>query len=177
MHQYDCFNTTRPWCVCGDTAFHKACVGDAAETVDGRTFDTVEGQVAANGDVAKRNVLKMDVEGAEWDSLLAIPDHTLARIDQLAVEFHWIEVAHHRWVQDDRYVRTVQRREFFEIAHIHFNNTSCIGDLAPFPASVYEVLFVSRRLAVVDPSRRVGGPHPLDAPNSPSLPDCAPAPR
>ena len=178
VHQYDCFNTTQPACFFGETVFHAECVGDATETVEGRVFDTVKNQFARNGDRSKRIVLKIDVEGAEWDSLLSVPDEILAQIDQMAVEFHWMEDEAFHWVDDDRYLRVVQRlKQLFEIAHIHFNNASCIGDLAPFPTWAYEVLFVSKRLAVVDPSRKAGGPHPLDAPNNPSLADCQPASR
>ncbi len=123
-------------------------------------------------------MLKIDVEGAEWDALLSAPDEILEQIDQLAVEFHWIEDEHFRWVQEDKYLRVVQRlKQFFEVGHIHFNNASCIGDLAPFPTWAYEVLFVSKRLAVVDPSRQAGGVHPLDAPNNPSYADCQPGAR
>ena len=123
-------------------------------------------------------MLKIDVEGAEWDSLLSAPDEILEQIDQMAVEFHWMEDEHFRWVQDDKYLRVVQRlKQFFEVAHIHFNNASCVGDLAPFPTWAYEVLFVSKRLAVVDPSRKAGGLHPLDAPNNPSFADCQPSAR
>ena len=86
-----------------------------------------------------------------------------------------MEDGNFRWVQDDKHVRVMQRlRQFFEVAHIHFNNASCIGDLAPFPSWAYEVLFVSKRLALVDSSRKAGGLHPLDAPNNPSLADCQP---
>ena len=178
VHQYDCFNTRQPACFFGDTVFHAECVGDATKTVDGRVFHTIENQLARNGDGSKRIVLKMDVEGAEWDSILSVPDDILARIDQMAVEFHWMEDANHRWLQDERYLHVVRRlRQFFEVAHIHFNNSSCIGDLAPFPASAYEVLFVSKRLAVVDPSGKAGGVHLLDAPNDPSFADCQPAVR
>jgi hypothetical protein len=175
VHQYDCFNTAQPWCFIGDTVFHAECVGETTDTVHGRLFDTLQNQLARNGDSSGRIVMKMDVEGAEWDSLLSAPDEILARVDQMAVEFHWMEDTNHRWEQADRYVRVVQRlRQFFEIAHIHFNNASCIGDLGPFPAWAYEVLFVSKRLAVVDPSLTSGGLHPLDAPNNPSLADCQP---
>jgi hypothetical protein len=178
VHQYDCFDTTRPACYFGETVFHEECVGDTRETVDGRPFDTITNQFAENGDAEKRIVLKIDVEGAEWDSLLSAPDGVLQQIDQMAVEFHWLEDETFRWVGDEKYVRLVQRlRQFFEIAHIHFNNASCIGDLRPFPASAYEVLFVSKRLAVVDRTRKAGGLHPLDAPNNPSMADCQPQAR
>jgi len=178
VHQYDCFNTTQPACRNGNTVFHAECVGNTTATVEGRPFDTVRNQFARNGDSFKRIVLKIDVEGAEWDSLLSAPDETLEQIDQLVVEFHWMEDEAFHWVQDDKYLRVVRRlKEFFEVGHIHFNNSSCIGDLVPFPTWAYEVLFVSKRLAVVDPSRRAGGLHPLDAPNNPSLDDCQPKAR
>jgi hypothetical protein len=179
VHQYDCFDTTQPACRSGKTIFHDECVGDAGKTVDGRLFDTIESQFARNGDSSKRIVLKIDVEGAEWDSFLAVPDRILEQVDQIAVEFHWLEDEKFKWIQDDNHLRVVERlKQFFEVAHIHFNNASCVGDLEPFPSFAYEVLFVSKRLAVVDQSRKAeGGPHPLDARNNPSLPDCLPKVR
>jgi hypothetical protein len=175
VHQYDCFNATQPVCPRGRTVFHEECVGDTSAKLEGRLFDTIENQFTKNGDRRRRIVLKIDVEGAEWNSLLSTPDEVLAQIDQMAVEFHWLRDDADRWQQTDRYIRVVQRlKEFFEIAHIHYNNASCIGDLAPFPTWAYEVLFVSKRIAVVDRSASVGAPHPLDAPNNPAFPDCQP---
>jgi hypothetical protein len=168
VHQYDCFDTTQPACASGRTVFHAECVSDSSRSEEGRPFDTVASQLVKNGDSAKRIALKIDVEGAEWPSLLATPDDVLTQIDQLAVEFHWIE--------DQKSLAVVQRlKQFFQVAHIHFNNRSCIDGVEPFPAWAFEVLFVSKRLAVVDTSRRASGPHPLDAPNIPALPDCQPA--
>ena len=177
MHQYDCFNTDRPWCFRGETVFHEECVAGAASSMDGRPFDTVQSQFARNGDTAKRIVLKIDVEGAEWDSILAMPDATLQQIDQMAVEFHWEEDDALGWAHDTRYTRAVARlKQFFEIGHLHYNNASCVGDLAPFPSFAYEVLFVSKRLATVDRSRQPIGLHPEDAKNNWALPDCQASP-
>lgn len=175
VHQYDCFDTTRPACPRGDTVFHEECVGRTSGRIGGRLFDTMANQFGRNGDRARRVVLKMDVEGAEWDSLLSAPDDVLQQIDQMAVEFHWARDANGAWVDDDKHLHVVDRlKEFFEIAHVHFNNASCTGSLEPFPTWAYEVLFVSRRLAVVDPATPAGGLHRLDAPNNPSYPDCQP---
>ena len=114
VHQYDCFNTTQPACSTGETVFHAECVGDTTKTVEGRVFDTIKNQFARNGDSSKRIVLKIDVEGAEWDSLLSVPDATLEQIDQMAVEFHWIEDEKFRWVQDEKHLRVVRRlKQFF----------------------------------------------------------------
>jgi hypothetical protein len=178
VHQYDCFDATRPVCRGGSTIFHDECVGDTRRTVGARVFDTIAAQLAKNGDSSTRLVLKIDVEGAEWDSLLSVPDDVLQRIDQMAVEFHWQEDENFRWIGDEQHVRVIERlKQFFEIGHIHFNNASCVGDIAPFPSWAYEVLFVSKRLAVVDPHRTAGGLHPLDARNNPSYQDCQPKTR
>lgn len=178
VHQYDCFETTQPVCSTGNTIFHAECVGDTGKTVDGRVFDTIASQFAKNGDGAKRIVLKIDVEGAEWDSFLAAPDQVLNQIDQMTVEFHWQQNEKSEWIQDEKHLRAVQRlKQFFEVAHLHFNNGSCVENLAPFPSWAYEVLFVSKRLAVVEPSLEAGGLHPLDAPNNPSFQDCQPPVR
>jgi Methyltransferase FkbM domain len=175
VHQYDCFNLTRPQCASGHTVFHEECVGDSTKSEEGRVFDTIPNQFAKNGDGSKRIVLKIDVEGAEWDSFLSVPDETLQQIDQMAVEFHWLQDETSPWIQSEKYLRAVHRlKEFFEVAHIHFNNASCIGGLEPFPTWAYEVLFISKRLAVVDPARKAGGLHPLDAPNNPAFADCQP---
>ena len=174
----DCFDTTVPACPAGRTVFHAECVGDATRTTDGRPFDTIENQLAKNGDGSKRIVLKIDVEGAEWASFMALPDDVLRRIDQMSVEFHWLRDEQSQWLEPDSYRLVMQRlKQVFEVAHIHFNNAGCTGGLEPFPTWAYEVLFVSKRLAVVDPSRSVSGLHPLDALNDPSFPDCQPAAR
>jgi len=165
LHQYDCFNTTAPACPGGNTVFHAECVGDASKTEDGRFFDTLASQLAKNGDRGKQIALKIDVEGAEWNSFLHASDEVLRQIDQMAVEFHGVE--------DEKHLRVVERlTRLFYVAHIHFNNASCVEGLAPFPSWAYEVLFVSRRLGVVDPSRTAGGVHELDARNNPAFDDC-----
>lgn len=173
LHQYDCFNATRPACPDGRPIFHDECVGPSRETREGRLFDAIAAQVATNQDDGKRLVMKMDVEGAEWESLQSAPDALFDRIDQLVLEFHWGQDAEHRWVFDPRHVALLERlQRFFHVAHVHFNNASCTEGLAPFPTWAYEVTFVSKRLAELDASRTPVQPHPLDAPNNPRFAEC-----
>jgi hypothetical protein len=167
VHQYDCFDLTVPACETGLTRFHDECVAAARSRDEaGRLFDTVPAHVMANGDVTRPIVLKMDVEGAEWDTFAHMDDAMLSRIDQLAVEFHGIH--------EHRFLETIRRlKQYFEIAHLHYNNHACDPAAAPHPAHVYEVLMVSKRLARVDPTAPTPvRPHPLDSPNDPSRPDC-----
>jgi hypothetical protein len=166
VQQYDCFDLTQPACPAGRTTFHPECIAPRTFADEaGRPFDTMQNQFARNGDGDRRIVMKIDVEGAEWDSFFHAPERVLERIDQLAVEFHGTDRR--------RYLETVRRlKQHFYVAHLHFNNYSCREDLAPFPAEAYEVLFVSKRLGVVAPARAVERPHRLDTPNNPGLPDC-----
>lgn len=167
VHQYDCFDTTQPACPGGDTVFHAECVADRTRTTEGRLFDTIENQMVRNGDAGKRIVMKIDVEGAEWDTFIHLPDHVLSRIDQMAVEFHRTAD------EDEKYLLVIERlKRFFHVAHLHFNNYSCVENLDPLPAWAYEVLFVNKRIGVVDPSRRRAALHRFDAPNDPSSADC-----
>jgi hypothetical protein len=165
VHQYDCFDSREPACPGGDPVFHSECVAPRTFVDTGRPFDTMENQLAKNGDSTKRLVVKMDVEGAEWDSLLYASEATLERIDQLAMELHN--------VNDAKFVAVVERlKKWFHVAHLHFNNWSCAPGLEPFPAWAYEVLFVNKRLAVevrAEPPKR---PTTVDSPNNPKRPDC-----
>jgi hypothetical protein len=164
VHQYDCFNLTEPSCPGGATVFHGECVGTTKSTEDGRPFDTLSDQFANNGHAAAPIVMKIDVEGAEWDSFLLAPDSVFAHIDQLDVEFHHVD--------DAKYVATMRRlKQFFYIAHVHYNNFSCDPALQPFPSWAFEVLLVNKRIAVTDGSPAPTAPG-IDAANNPAWPDC-----
>ena len=165
VHQYDCFDIRRPACPTADTRFHEECVSETRRVEEGRLFDTISSQVAVNGDSGQRLVLKIDVEGAEWEALLHTPDDVLQRVDQIVAEFHGIE--------EERFIAVMNHlRRFFYVAHLHYNNNSCNEWFRPFPAWVYEVLFVSKRLGVPDLASASIGLHPLDMPNNPNMSDC-----
>lgn len=166
VHQYDCFDTRTTSCPTGDLAFHAECVaGSTYVDTDDRPFDTLERQFARNGDSIRRLVVKMDVEGAEWDALAALPADALGRIDQLVVEFHRVD--------DERFIGVMRRlKEHFHIANLHFNNFSCDDRLTPFPAWAYEILLVNKRLAKVAPDGGRPGASALDTANTLIVPDC-----
>lgn len=166
VHQYDCFELTEPSCSTGRAVFHAECVGPARSRQEGRLFDTLAHQFEANGDTSKRIALKIDVEGAEWDTFLSAPADVLSQIDQLAVEFHGFET--------DTSLAVIERLvRVFEVVHVHYNNFSCLSTgFEPFPAWAYEVTFVNKDLAVVDPSATAERVHPLDARNDALLLDC-----
>lgn len=149
VHQYDCFDPTRPACGTGQQDFHDECVGAGPQTIESRSYDSVANQIQKNGDSGKTLVVKMDVEGAELEALGAMPDDLLDTIDQLVMELHGA---------DDRYLALVKKlRRTFVPVHLHFNNSRCTTQFKPFPSPVYEVSFVNRRLA----QRDAAAPRPM----------------
>ena len=125
----------------GDFVFHDECIGKRKEQVESQVFDTLANQISRNGDSGKRLVVKIDVEGAEWDALMATSDATLARIDQLPMELHGSH--------DRRFLQVVQKlKRTFYVVNLHFNNNSCSTETAPFPSRAYQVLLVNKRIGV-----------------------------
>jgi hypothetical protein len=165
VHEYDCFNPIQPACPGGQPRFHDECIGARRETIDSRTFDSLRNQISKNGDAGKTLVVKIDVEGAELDSLLAMPDRVLRSIDQLAMELHGTE---------RRYLDLVRKlKRTFHVVHLHFNNQACAARFNPFPAWAYQVSFVNRRIGVPDPAAPPPVlPHRLDAPDFSVGRDC-----
>src|SRR5690349_20725829 len=166
VHQYDCFDPARPTCNGGIFIFHNDCIADRNVTKDGRVFDTLENQIRKNGDTGRRMIIKIDIEGAEWDALLATPDNLLASIPQITMEMHGY---------DDPKILDVLRKlkRNFYLVNLHFNNWSCTPKAAPLLAWAYQTHWVNKRIGVLDPAAPVpAAMSPLNAPDSPTWPDC-----
>jgi hypothetical protein len=166
VHEYDCFTTHRPVCDGGRFVFHDECVGPKTETRDGRRFDTIPSQIARNGDAHNRLLVKIDIEGDEWDSLMATPDAVMERIVQMPMELHGTDEA--------KFVEVVRRlKRHFYLVNLHFNNSACTSDIQPFPAFAFQVLWVNKRVGVLDPDGPSPAPmSPLNAADQPGTPDC-----
>ena len=170
VHQYDCFTPHRPTCEGGQFDFHDECVGAKSETVDGQPFDTISSQIARNGDTDRSLLVKIDIEGAEWDSLMATPDAVLDKISQMPMELHGTDQA--------KFLEVVRRlkRQFY-LVNLHFNNWACSADAAPLPAWAFQVLWVNKRIGEIDPNAPSPAPmSSLNAPDKPNSPDCQLAP-
>ena len=168
VHQYDCFTPHRPTCDGGQFVFHDECVGPRRESADGHPFDTVPSQIARNGHADKPLLMKMDIEGAEWESLRATPDEVLDTFVQFPMELHL------RLADESEILETVRRlkRQFY-LVNVHFNNWSCSPAFAPLPAPAFQVLWVNKRVGVVDPdAASPAAPSPLNAPDNPAAPEC-----
>ena len=122
-------------------------------------------QIGKHGDAGKTLIVKMDVEGAELESLLATSDQVLGTFDQLVMELHRA---------DRQFLDLVRKlKRTFHVVHLHYNNSVCSSMWKPFPSPVYEVTFVNRRIGVPDPDKPAPTlPNVLDAQNNLFRADC-----
>jgi hypothetical protein len=166
VHQYDCFDPARPTCNGGTFVFHDECVSDRSGYRESRFFDTLENQIRKNSDTGRRLIIKMDIEGAEWDSLLAAPDELLESIPQIAMEMHGFD--------DPKIVEVLRKlKRNFYLVNLHFNNWSCSPKAAPLAAWAYQTHWVNKRIGAPNLAAPFPAPmSPLNAPDSPTLPDC-----
>jgi hypothetical protein len=172
VHEYDCFDPAQPTCNGGTFIFHNECVGNQTGNTDSRFFDTLENQIRRNGHIGRRLIIKMDIEGAEWDALLAAPGELLASIPQITMEMHGFD--------DPKILEVIRKlKRNFYVVNLHFNNWSCTPKAAPLPAWAYQVHWVNKRIGIVDPMAPVPAPmSALNAPDSPTWPNCQlPAPK
>ena len=166
VHEYDCFDPARPSCNGGALVFHNECVGNRAGYNASRFFDTLENQIRKNGDAGRRVLVKIDIEGAEWDALLATPNDLLASIPQITMEMHGFD--------DPKILQVLRKlKRHFYLVNLHFNNWSCTPKAAPLPAWAYQTHWINKRIGALDPTVRTPAPmSSLNAPDSPSMPDC-----
>ncbi len=131
--------------------------------VPGGALPTLAEHMAKLPDGAKDPLLKLDVEGAEWDVLSHADPAVLARFSQIVIEFHDLaQLAEPAF--NARALRALQALGAFAPIHVHANN---FADLALVEglmvADVMEVTYVRRDLVSLRPSA-TSYPTPLDSP-------------
>lgn len=136
-----------------------------APSADG-ILNTLENFIKTNGHSGKTGmILKMDVEGAEWDFLDTVQTKTLRQFDQIILELHNIVRA---CGQDDitkRLNSLNKLNKTHQVVHLHANNTGYIlqmnGHTIP---DVLEVTYVNKeRYSTFEPNMLVL-PIPEDVP-------------
>jgi len=168
IHQYD---HTVPGLPQQHSNFRFNPVGIGTDLTDPQLI-TLEEMLRRNGHLEQTNMLlKIDVEGAEWDVFDALSHHLLARFDQIVVEFHGLEYLGVRTFLD-RAVRVFRTlTSYHEAIHIHANNYSEIAIIEGVPVpGVVEVTYALRNRFTFLPSHEMF-PTALDQPCRPDRPD------
>lgn len=147
--------------------FDKLFLGPRTEGIFISLDDWVQRYAGGGGDL----LLQMDIEGAEYETLAAASDETLARFRIIMIEFHGF----HRMFSPKHLAKMepVFRRlsEQFALLHLHPNNAApavSAGGITLPP--VFEATYI-RKDRVTDLTATRSFPHPLDRPNVAALPD------
>jgi hypothetical protein len=116
-------------------------------------------------------IVKMDIEGDEWNVLEAATAEDFTKVTQFVCEFHdFDKVDDAGWYERAEAVLTALAGHF-RVVHVHANNYGALhrlGNVA-FP-EILEVTFANTAFYSFHDTDEVF-PGPLDAPNRPDLPD------
>jgi hypothetical protein len=139
-----------------------------------RAADTTLEEIMARPELEADNdvIVKMDIEGCEWKALAQTGTATLARVRQLAIEFHELRRFGDNAWRDRALAAMANLAATHVCIHVHGNNWgpfTVIGGI-PFPEG-FEASFVRRRdHGAAVPSKAIF-PTELDQPNNPKRPD------
>jgi hypothetical protein len=124
------------------------------------------------GDPGKSDLLlKIDIEGSEWNTFAAMRGADLLRCRQIACEFHDSSKLADR-ASLSRYEAAVRviTEGFFPV-HVHANNFLGLSTVQGVPIpDAFEVTFVNKAL-YRPAARQKAGPLAVDAPNDAAAPD------
>ena len=181
--------------------FHFFKEGIAGSDTSGSPLHSLEYYIKKNHHEKLRDmILKIDVEGAEWDFLSKVKSSTLEQFDQIVFELHWLNKPENF----EKVLRTLEKlNRTHRLAHLHLNNYGgccLVGDqiftgvleavealvcLPPvknqegviFPAKAFpdvvEATYVSKTKYhfVEEDDRNLLLPSRLDYPNGANIPD------
>lgn len=103
--------------------FTAAWVGPAS---DNDKFISLEDWVKMKSQSSGDLILQMDIEGAEFLTLLAVSTELLAKFRIVVVELHFLEALKNRWAFSQIYLPFFERLlKIFDVVHLHPNN--CCG--------------------------------------------------
>jgi Methyltransferase FkbM domain len=148
--------------------FHKV----AAASVDAPgalSLDSIVKRHLAGCD--RRVILKIDIEGHEWEVFKAASLATLDRFAQIVCEFHLLQhIGEPGYTEMFRLVLD-KLRHHFEVVHVHGNNSWPLVNVSnvALPA-LLEVTFANRRHYQFAETNEVF-PTAIDQPNVPSVPE------
>lgn len=117
-------------------------------------------------------LLQMDIEGAEYRVLTALPDELLRRFRIIVIEFHDLDAMFSRFGFTAMLPVFQKLAQHHRVVHIHPNNCSQpVQRYGIGVPPVMEFTFYRKDRFTDAPTPAVSFPHPLDAPCMPELRD------
>ena len=151
--------------------FHRCGIMNVAHVSP--PLETLENLLQYNSHMDVNNmILKMDVEGAEWEILADMNVNILARFDQIALEYHGLLAADE---EKEKLVFSALSKinSTHKLIHLHGNNMGTSIRLCDrcFPDAL-EATYVRKGLpSIIWSNAEVNLPIDIDEPNDPHRPD------
>jgi hypothetical protein len=164
-HQCYMFDHTTTGLPANHPNFHFYREGVAPVNEPEKSLFTVQDHLDRFSINGNRLILKMDVEGAEWDAISQMSDATISRFEQIVIEVH-----HFCRMEDpvflDKVLASLRKiKKFFTLFHVHPNNNNPMATVAGF--SIYNLMELSyiKSSIVESKASRTLYPTELDNPN------------
>lgn len=156
-----------------DPRLHFFACGISAHPRPGEPFKTLAAILATDAAAHTQDlILKIDIDGFEWDVFYDASPSTLLRFRQICIEFHHPLARPAQTARRERNL-AVFRKLFATHApiHLHANNAGPVRRLLGFALpKLLEVTYV-RRDDLVFTASAEAFPGPLDRPNLPQVPE------
>ncbi len=146
--------------------FHSIGLGNGSADSMLRSLEQIVADIPLDGDL----ILKMDVEGAEWEALPTTPSRVIKRFSQIVIEVHRpLAGATANRLHNLRVLKRLRRTH--EVVHVHANNCAAVESFEGIRIpSVLEISYLRKTRT----SFRVAPetlPTAEDVPNDPSRPE------
>ena len=159
-----CYDPTVTGIIGNDSRLHFTRMGIAGDDNVNPLYCTLETLIKKNEHASQKNmILKIDVEGAEWDSLCSISPELLSRFAQISLELHDITDVSNR----DKILKSVHNLTLHHQAiWIHANNAGRVEQAGNIKCpSLLEVTLVNKELYDLEECE-YSCPINLDIPNT-----------
>jgi|KBSMisStandDraft_5_1062788.scaffolds.fasta_scaffold228300_2 hypothetical protein len=157
-------------------AFHWYRIGIAGHDSPDGLMCTLDTLIQRNGHAGRNDlILKMDIEGAEWDLFETMSETTLGQFSQIVMEMHHFAGAagHPSGPLFYKKFEAVLRKldATHQVVHVHANNNGGLGIIGgTIIHDLLELTYVRRAEQRFEECRRVF-PTAIDMPNVTSAPD------
>jgi len=131
---------------------------------------TITDHVVMYGDLGKKMILKIDIEGAEWDWLAQTTQEELGMFDQILIEYHNLDKVENY----SKYINGLSKiNKNFYLCHVHGNNHRPVVKInKTYIPEVLECTYIRKDLCDCIVNNEVLFPvEGLDLPNHHWLPD------
>ncbi|MBR0061855.1 MAG: FkbM family methyltransferase [Selenomonadaceae bacterium] len=150
--------------------FHFFKEGIAGFEFPDKNLNTLESFIKRNGHEDKDNmILKMDVEGAEWEFLSTVSSELLSEFDQMVFEFHDLTAPKNQSEMFSTLACIKKVTRTHSLVHLHANNNGSLlilDDKILFP-DVLELTYVKTSNYELVDDENIFLPNFFDQPNHP----------